>query len=170
MSNTLVSSAELTDFPGAPFDDYAVDIAAASVRADAGWHIAPVVTETLTVDSFGGQLLVLPTRRITAVTAIRNVTDGTEVVTGWRRMTTGIYRRAGWPIGTIEVDLSHGYAKTPLELLPVIARRVSQAPREPGLASHSITRGPFSESSSYRGGASGLDPVVARYAVPAGIA
>lgn len=168
MVNTLVSAPELVDFPGAPHDDYLVDLAAAAVRAEAGWHIAPVLTETLTVDSYGGTLLVLPTRRIVAVTAVRDVTDGSELLTGWKRWAGGLYRTtSGWPVGRIEVDLSHGYATTPLELLPILAARSMSLVnvRNPDLAARSV--GGVSES--YRD-VSVADPVIQRYSVPAGVA
>jgi hypothetical protein len=48
MANTLVSPYDLEDFPGAPFSDTLVDAAVSEIRGEAGWHIAPQVTETLT--------------------------------------------------------------------------------------------------------------------------
>lgn len=174
MSNTLVSPAELSEFPGAPFSDGMVDIAAASVRGDAGWHIAPEVTETLTVDSYGGYLLILPTRRIVGVTAVRDVTNGSTVtVTDWSRQSGGLYRRNGWPAGVLEVDLTHGYATLPADLKPILAARARQAvdPRDPSLSQKSTTRGPFTDSESYRtDGATITDPTIARYAAYSGVA
>lgn len=167
----LVTSVELDGLPGAPFDDSIVSIASAQVRADAGWHIAPVVTETLTVDSNGGALLVLPTRRIVSVTAVRDVTTGSDVVSGWTRSGGYLYRSRGFPAGVLEVDLTHGYAFTPPDLLPVIAdyaRRVGD-PRDPGVASRSV--GQVSESYRTDGATSTtVTPALARYAVPAGVA
>lgn len=172
MANTLVGPNDLIDLPGAPYDDALVDMAAASVRAEAGWHIAPVQAETLTVDSYGGYLLILPSRRVVSVTAVRDVTTGSEVLTGWSRMSGGLYRRTGWPAGVLEVDLTHGYDTTPLDLLPILAARTTSVmdPRDMSVASYSVNRGPFGESKTYREGASGMDPVIARYAVPAGVA
>lgn len=164
----LAVPSDLEKFSGAPFDPELIDIASASVRAEAGWHIAPVITETLTVDCYGGPLLALPTRRIVNISAIRDVTSGSTVLTDWRRMSAGVYRSTGWPIGTLEVDITHGYEATPKDLLPVIAARVTSPGAASHLAQRSVTRGPFSESETYRPGAT--DPVIARYAVLPGVA
>ena len=172
MSNTLVNWSELDEMPGAPFSEGIVDIAVAQLRADAGWHIAPVVTETLTIASNGGSLLILPTRRIVSLSAVRDVTTGSTAVTGWTRLGGGLwlgYR--GFPAGLLEVDLTHGYETMPADLLPVVAdyaRRVSDT-RDPGLASRTV--GPFTESYRDLGGATvTLSPALARYAVPGGVA
>lgn len=133
MSNSLVDPLDINDFPGAPFTEAAVDAAAASMRGTAQWHIAPEVTETVTVDGVSGQVLVLPTLKIVSVSEIRDVTDGgSEVITGWEiRRQSMLTRRQGWPcgIGSIEVDLTHGFASTPADLFPVAAEaaQLSQA-------------------------------------------
>jgi hypothetical protein len=163
----LVSLSDLMPFPGAPFDDALVGIAAASVRAEAGWHIAPVVTETLEVVSYGGQLLPLPTRRIVSIAAVRDP-DGVAITT-WEKMSAGIYRKSGWPIGVVSVDLTHGYATVPAELLPVLVQRVKATPVASNVSQRSSTVGPFGESETYRTTAV-MDPIVARYAVLPGIA
>jgi hypothetical protein len=167
MANTLVSPEDLAGFPGFPFAEESVDVAAAQVRAEAGWHIAPVVTETLLVDSYGGYLLSLPTRRVAAITAVRGVTG--ELGT-WTHLGSGLYRRSGWPVGVLEVDLTHGYAEIPSDLLPVVAARASGVtnPRDPALVQRSV--GQVQESYRQDGGAHLSDPAVARYAVPAGVA
>jgi hypothetical protein len=125
VANTLVSPAELTDYPGAPFADAIVDGAVAWLRREVGWHIAPVVEETLTLDSLGGRTLILPTRKIVQVTQVRDVSDAaTVVLTGWRKSSKAglLHRWCGWPRGfeSVEVDLEHGFAETPKELLAVI--------------------------------------------------
>lgn len=124
MANSLAAPADLAGFPGAPFSDAMVDAAVGSVRGEAGWHIAPEVTETLTVDSDGGTILPLSSLKVAAVTGVRDVTGDTpEVLTGWTLRRSGVLeRRSGWPKRrTIEVDVTHGHAETPPELLPVIA-------------------------------------------------
>ena len=128
----LVVAPALADFPGAPFAESLVESAGESVRAEAGWHIAPEVTETLRVFSEGGTALVLPTLKYT-VTAVRDTSGDTpEVLTGWTDRGSGILLKSYWPVGhMLEVDLVHGYEICPPELLPVIAHRV-QASRSPG--------------------------------------
>lgn len=134
MANTLVDPADLLPYPGAPFSPEVVDSVAAEVRADADWHIAPAVTETVTVESQGGRYLFLPTLRLTAVTAVRNVTDTTPVLLdGYRTQLTaefhaGVLKRPyGWPCGVLEVDLTHGYDECPTDLLPAIAELARMA-------------------------------------------
>lgn len=176
MPNTLVSSEDIDVFPGSPFHPVLVDAAAASIRAEAGWHIAPVITETITVNSYGDStLLALPTQRIVSVTAVRDVTTTPLVLTGWGRSSSGsLYRAFGWPSGVLEVDLEHGFDETPPELLPILASRARQAsnPRDPSLAARSSAAGPFTESETYRtdGGTTAVDPTIARYSVRVGLA
>jgi hypothetical protein len=83
-----------------------------------------------------------------------------------------LWRPTCWPVGRIEVDLTHGYDSLPKDLLPVIASRARNAanPRDPSVASRTV--GQVAESYRDAGGSSTatVDPVVARYAVPAGVA
>lgn len=125
MTNTLVSPDDLTSYPGAPFADAVVDSAVAWLRDEVGWHVAPLVTETVTLDSLGGRTLILPTRHLVSVTEVRDVTESTPIVmTGWRRSrrTGMLFLSCGWPQGfeSIELDLVHGFEETPKQLLPVV--------------------------------------------------
>lgn len=133
----LVSSADLADFPGAPFPDTVVEAAAESVRDAAGWHIAPSRTETARIAT-EGRTLTLPSLYVTAVSAIRDVTDAANVVdvTDFEWDTNGVIRLGyavvwGWSWRcrrTFEVDFTHGYDICPAPLLPVIAARAQQNP------------------------------------------
>ncbi len=135
MANTLVSATDLDPYPGAPFDQRIVDMAAAKLRLEVGWHIAPELTETRKVDSWGTSTLLLPTLHLVDVTAVRDVTgDAPEVIEGWKKSDEGILTLAsGWPFGleAVEVDMVHGYATTPLELLPVLADIARSATSDP---------------------------------------
>lgn len=128
MGNTLVDPSDLTDFPGAPFTLAAIDAAADRVRTEAGWHIAPEVTETIEVDGTSRRELILPTLRIVTVAEVRDITDPDSpvVLTGWRVRKGGmLYRDIGWPCGPdamLEVDLTHGYDTTPPSLFGLLAR------------------------------------------------
>lgn len=139
MANTLVEPADLLPFPGAPFTQEVVDAAVAAVRKTAGWHIAPSVTETATVESQGGRFLFLRTLHLTEVTAVRDVTNSTPVVLdGYRTHQTDEFkagildRPCGWPCGVLEVDLTHGYPECPEDLLPAVAElcRAAKSARE----------------------------------------
>lgn len=125
MVNPLVDTSELEGFPGAPFDQSVVDAVVAQLVGEAGWHIAPIMTDTVIVDTDGGRHLFLPTMFLTGVVEVRDVSgDEPLVLTGWRKSRSGIlFRAAGWPCGfeTVEVDMTHGYNQCPPDLLPVIA-------------------------------------------------
>lgn len=169
MANTLVSLDDVRDFPGGPFNPTAVDIAAAAVRAAAGWHIAPVLTETITVQSWGERELILPTMRIVSVSAVRY--GGVTYTSSWTVTPSGLLRTGGyWPMGPIEVDLTHGYAKTPLDLLPVIVDYVRNAsnPRDPSIATQAVGQ----VSVGYREAPAMLNghPLIGKYAIPGGVA
>jgi hypothetical protein len=176
MPPDLIDPSMLADFPGAPFAATLVDVAVASVRSDAGWHIAPKVTETLKVDGFGGQLLTLPTRRIVEITEVRDPRG--IILTDWTILAGGLFRRwSWWQIGTYEVDLTHGYDSAPLDLLPVIVQRIQTQPVAANVTEHSVAVGTARELFKYRlGGDRGtqgggtVDPVIAKYAVSAGFA
>jgi len=44
----------------------------AAIRRYCGWHIAPSITETITLDGDGSRHLWLPSLHVTAVTAVTN--------------------------------------------------------------------------------------------------
>lgn len=167
MTNTLAGPSDLTGFPGAPFTDRVVDGAVGALRLVARWHIAPSVTETITLDSDGGSRLILPTLHLTAVSEVRDVSGDTPVViTDFRWSHAGVLSRpCGWPYGfqSIEVDITHGYTECPPELLSIIAYGCQSAGVDRNLSARSV--GPFSES--YRDSAGEVsDPILARYTLP----
>jgi hypothetical protein len=154
----------------------------ASVRREADWHIAPRLTETLTLVSRGALAgeLPLPTRSFrdapVVVEAVSRA-NGTPIL-GWDQadelliLTRSSHRyhhgSGGWSsFGRINVTLTHGFTECPPELLPVIAQRAQAArsPRDPRTSSFSngTVQMAFRDATQ-------LDPVVARYAVIGGVA
>lgn len=170
MANDLVSPADLTEFPGAPFSESVVDSVVAAMRTEAGWHIAPSRTETVTLDHDGGHILFLPTLWLTDVEEVRDLAAETpRVVTGWRKsrsgMVSGPYLGGGFE--SVQVDITHGYSETPPELLLVIAERCQLATINSGVRQESAG----GESISYS--ASGaITPearrIFDRYRIPSG--
>lgn len=159
----LVFLSDLAEFQQRPpFSEMQAQAAGESVRADCGWHIAPSVTETVTLDCDGGRVLFLPTLHLTAVAEVRDLTGSTpSVLTGWRMSRAGMLSRAaGWPVGfgAVEVDFTHGYDQCPAELLPVIADRTRRRVAQESLGSRSVSYVPESDS---------LAAAVARYRLPA---
>lgn len=159
MSNTLVTGSDLIDFQGAPFLDQWIDIAAAEVRAQAGWHIAPQVTETISVESYGGRELVIPSKRVVSVASV-----GT--LSGWELRDGVVYRSVGWPTGLHLITLTHGYAACPPDLLPVVVKAIRAAQVTDRNDVKTSTEGPYSVT--YRDVVTS-DPVVNRYSVKVGV-
>jgi hypothetical protein len=162
----LVVPADLQDFPGAPFSIGRLTAAAEGLRREAGWHIAPVITETVVVESHGGCDLVLPTRKLLAVTAVASRWL-TSSVPDWEVYPNGtVYRRFGWPVGRFEVTMTHGYDSCPPDLFPVLAQRSFSGNRDPSVSSVSVgnIQTSFRDPSLVGGG-----DAVSRYSVRLGI-
>lgn len=168
--NTLASADDLYGLPGAPFDSMAVDIAVSQIRAAVDWHIAPVITETITLESRGGHLLVLPSRRVVSVSAVRYIGETTQPLVGWRRTKGGLFHRGWWPMGLLEIDMTHGFTETPQDLLPVIAEYARNVvnPRDPSLVLHTV--GQVTQTYRNTEALNSLHPALARYAIPGGVA
>lgn len=155
----LVTPEQMTGVDGAPFSQAVLDAASASIRGEARWHIAPVITETVTLDSVGGRVLVLPTLRLVSVESV--VDDEGVPIEGWKMSKAGMLsREAGWPcgFGAVVVTMTHGYEACPADLLPIIGdrtqRRVSQQ-----------SSGPFSVSYD-KEGTSWMSGAFARFRLP----
>lgn len=129
-------------------DDDAWASAVERIREHCGWHIAPEVTETVTIDGPGGSVVALPTLRLTDLVSITN--DGATVVEPeWSR--SGVVRtyRWTWKMRGVVAEMTHGFEQWPYELERVAAelaattsapagvRQVSSGPHqvtfEPGL-------------------------------------
>lgn len=116
--------------------------AQATIRRYCGWHVAPVIEETLHVTGRGGHVLLIPSKRIISVSKV--VCDGTDLTDEVDWDEGGIMRidhGAAWPdrLRGVEVTLTHGWApeEAPdvLMLRETIARR---ARSQPGVSSQSV--------------------------------
>lgn len=119
----LVDPSDVKTYPGGPFSEDIVTSAGASVRSDAGWHIAPVVRETIEVYPAPMEVLFLPTMKIKEVHSITDPNGNEMDHDGIIRGEGIILRKEGWPKKVISIDLSHGYEECPPDLIPVIASR-----------------------------------------------
>lgn len=84
-----------------------------AIRDYCGWHVAPVITATLTLDGTGTDTLLLPSRRVVTVDSVK--LDGTALeATTYEWSADGLLRRKHgcWPdtYRSLEVTLSHGFA------------------------------------------------------------
>lgn len=144
----LVAPSDVEGFPGAPFSAGVLAAAAGQVRSECGWHVAPVVSETVTVEA-GGSLALLPSLRVVSVEAVRD--EAGNVLTGWRFRPNGILKRAGGFPEVIEVDFTHGFDACPPELVGVIADRAQRVKagqiRQESLGARSVSYAASSDGS-----------------------
>jgi len=110
-----------------------LDGATAGIRRYCGWHVAPKVTETLRFDGPGGNLLLLPSLRVVAVSSVtvRGV-ELDEDAFEWSEK--GMLRRLGgcWPtrFRSVEVTLEHGFETAP-DLVQIVQQVVANAISSP---------------------------------------
>lgn len=127
--------------------------ASAAIRAYCGWHIAPVLSETLVLDAHGWASLWLPTQKIVKLTRV--VSDGVDVTGRVEVSEAGMLRLAGGfssKLGGVRVELDHGFdlAEVPEVaslVADVAARAVALSP-----AVKSKTTGPYSLTIGSRAG------------------
>lgn len=99
--------------------------ATSAIRRYCGWHIAPEVTETLTLDGPGGTLLRLPSLYVTDVVSVTN--DGTAV-TDPEWSANGLIRGC-WTskFRGVVVTFTHGYEVCPADVSTVAEHMARQA-------------------------------------------
>lgn len=149
----------------APAPPSLADQAVAFVQTYCGWHVAPELDETLTLDGPGSWALILPTLHVASIASITEV--GTLLVdeADYTWSEAGIVRRRSWgwdsevwvpgwwssDYRSIVVELTHGFADWPPDLAGVISAMTERLTENPtGL--EQITVGPFSEKYASSGG------------------
>jgi hypothetical protein len=161
-------------------DEFAWRAAVSTIRGYCEWHIAPSVTETVTVDGAGDGILLLPTLYLTGLTAVTD--DGTVIADseiqwsqrGAVRRGTQRYSCYRWTnkYRGIAVTMTHGYTDFPHEVLAV-ARDMARAGDRVGASA--FTSGPHQvqygvTSAGTQAGAVGMSDlqksVLARYRIP----
>lgn len=146
----LILDSDLTGLPGAPFPTAVVRAAEFSVRSEAGWHIAPVVRETVTVEASTALILPLPTLRVVTVYSVTD--ENGNAVTGWKVRPGSVLlapQGSWWTTSTLyTVDMEHGYDAAD-DLLPVIAGRCQRALINDAITQRSETVGQRTTSESY---------------------
>lgn len=96
-----------------------------AVQAWCGWHIAPIIRETVTLDGTGGHALQLPSGRVVDVETVKvNGVEWAPSQWGWSR--AGMLESYGPPFPrrfrAVEVTMRHGY-----EEAPAVASVITQA-------------------------------------------
>lgn len=108
--------------------------ATAAVRAHCGWHIAPTVEQTITVDGSGGEDLLLPTLHLTRVIEVHE--NGHLVpLDQIDQSSSGYLRRRGrrWTDrpGGITVTIEHGYTVEQIPDVDAAIRAISSRAQGP---------------------------------------
>lgn len=129
-----------------------------SVRDYCGWHVAPLLTETKRLDGDGGLTLVLPTRRLVDLVAVKVRGVDVDVTTlDWGESGVVQLREGCWPDapGVLEVTMRHGYLpdEVPnlIALMVGIGKRAQAGLRRGAVTAHSVNGA--SESIATAGGA-----------------
>ena len=109
-----------------------LDAAEAAVRAYCGWHVAPVIEETVLVDGSGARNLFLRSLRVEEVLAVEQ--DGRTVdVDGLEWSQDGFLRSRGRWTGRlrgVKVTMRHGFESVPdvVEVVRAMAERAGASP------------------------------------------
>ncbi|AYN56826.1 head-to-tail adaptor [Arthrobacter phage Andrew] len=89
-----------------------LDGASAGIRRYCGWHIAPVLEETLVGDGPGGRILLLPTGRLVSLVSVDNGGETVDLSTVDSSKMGMLELRSGWwssRFGAVSVRAQHGY-------------------------------------------------------------
>lgn len=138
-----------------------LDAAHAAVRRFCGWHVAPVITEELTIDGNGSRSILLPSNRVTAIESV--VEDGVTLpATAFDWSESGALEKVGgsWSRRkrSLVVTLTHGFddASDVAGIISGIAAR-SMAAKDGALSqragSMAVTRGSQGSGRGSSGGA-----------------
>ena len=118
-----------------------LDGAASAVVEYCGWHIAPAVTATVTVDGSGAHVQMLPTL---ALSGVESVTEcGVDVDADdydWSKAGYLLRRSGAWTsrLRGIVAEITHGHAVTPPWLVTLICAAAGRAwSTTPGVAAES---------------------------------
>lgn len=141
----FVTASDLTDYrAGDP--DTLLRQAQAAIRRYCGWHIAPEVTETITLDGSGSRSLWLPSLYVTDIASV-TVEGIVKDVDDYDWSTNGyVSSRFGtWSIRPrqIVVEFTHGYDDIPDDLIGVAVAMAGRAAASPAGPKRQ-TVGPFS--------------------------
>lgn len=111
-----------------PFLDTALRAASNRIRNHCGWHIAPEVTESITVDDLGGPVMRLPSRRVKEITELR-IGGVVAPLAQLRWLPDGRllepYRIPSFRVA--EITLTHGFAEVPEDLVDLTLQIAARA-------------------------------------------
>ena len=96
--------------------------ACAAVRAYCGWHVAPSVSETLTLDGSGTEFQLLPSLYVTDVAVVTELGNEVDAATYEWSQSGQLWRAGGWlgHFRGLVVEITHGYETCPPEIIGVL--------------------------------------------------
>lgn len=104
--------------------------ASAGIRRYCGWHIAPVLEETLVGDGPGGTLLLLPTGRLVSLVSVENGGTAVELSAVHASRHGMLELASGWwssKFAAVTVRARHGYDLADVEDVKAIVKQVTAA-------------------------------------------
>jgi len=114
---------------------FLLEAATAQVRRECGWHVTPIIEETLTIDGSGGRELRIPSGRIRSIASVTS--DGEDVTADVDSSEAGILRLPYcWTdkFGGVVIELEHGWAQwEAADIAGVVAAIASRSATPTGL-------------------------------------
>jgi hypothetical protein len=139
MAGALATPGDLNLFTGrdVPYEQATLMLSQASavIRNHCGWHIAPSLTETLTLNGSGEPRLFLPTLHLTAVGSVTELDELLVADDDYTWSDTGYLLRTGsyWPtdLRSVVVAFTHGWEFVPEDLASVCLEAATRAMASP---------------------------------------
>lgn len=121
-------------------DDY-LRAAEQAVRHHCGWHVTPVITETLTLNGSGSRTQLLPSGRVLAVTVVTD--DGDDITSRARWGSEGILELDSGcftsKLRGVTVRLEHGFTpEEAADVLGIIRALAARSGTPAGIVSEAI--------------------------------
>jgi hypothetical protein len=115
-----------------------------SVRSYCGWHIAPNITQTLKLDSYGARTLLLPSMHVTDISSL--MINGVEMKDDidWSTAGTVKLRKGCFPDspGAVTVTLKHGFdAAEVADVTSLMLKLAQRGSTGPGVIGSQSTNG-----------------------------
>lgn len=174
MSVMYATPAELAEYLKQDVDTatatLALQVASQLFSTRAHTMFAPT-TVTYQVEGRGSTQLRLPFRPVTAVSAVRVISNGvTTVVTDYTRIKATLYRLAGfgslgaYPPDLVEVDLTHGYAAASDDVRGAVLETAGASYSSPDVTVKSESIDDYSVTSAANSGGVMLTPAAEKLA------
>jgi len=145
-----------------------IDGATAAIRRYCGWHVAPVVAESVTLDGPGGHLLSFPTLRLESITALSECGKVADVADlEWSELGNVRKRRGCWTdrFRGITATIEHGFESVP-DVAQIVQQVVANAVSSPlGATSESAGALSVSWATTAPGVSGGLSLLARDFAV-----